>query len=66
MSFPLVSFKVKSIVMENGRKNATVALPVNATLGDRDRDLAATFGTLFYKFRHGALTVNAKQVNKQS
>ena len=41
MSFPLVTFKVKSIVMENGRKKATVALPVNATFGDRDGGLGS-------------------------
>ena len=40
MSFPLVSFKVNSILMENGRKTqqnrTTMALPVNATRRDRD------------------------------
>ena len=51
------------------KKNATVALQVNATLGDNDGRGGGGGGvsaaTLFYKFRTGALTVHAKQVNKQ-
>ena len=42
-SFPPVSFKVNSILMENGRKTQqnrmTMALPVNATRRDRDGGL---------------------------
>ena len=49
------------------QKNATVALPVNATLGDNDGrgGGGVSAATLFNKFRPGALTVHAKQVNKQ-
>ena len=61
MSFPLVSFKVNSILMEKRQKNATVALPVNATLGDRNRGGGVSAATLFYKFRPGALTVHASK-----
>ena len=67
MSFPLVSFKVNSILMEKRQKNATVALPVNATLGRAGGGGGGGGGvsaaTLFYK-RPGALTVHAKQVSK--
>ena len=65
MSFRLVSFKVNSILMENVRKTR-VALPFNATLGDRDgRGVSAATLFYMYKFRPGTLTVHAKQVNKQ-
>ena len=48
-------------------KNATVALPFNATLGDRDGrgGLCMTAAKLFNKFRPGTLTVHAKEENKQ-
>ena len=77
MSCPLVSFKANSILMENGRKTQqnrmTMALPVNATRRDRDGGgeggaggmAGVSAATLFYKFRPSALTVHAKQVNKQ-
>ena len=45
MSFPLVSFKVNSILMEN----ATVVLPFNATLGI-GTGAGVSAAKLFYKF----------------
>ena len=73
MSFPLVSFKVNSILMENGRKTQqnrmAMALPVNATRRDRDGGGGGGGGvsaaTLIYKFRPSPLTVHANQANKQ-
>ena len=71
----LVSFKVNSILIENGRKTQqnrmTMALLGGQLMrhdGRPDRigmGRGVSAATLFYKFRPSTLTVHAKQVNKQ-
>ena len=70
MSFPLVSFKVNSFLMENSRKTQqnrmTMALPskVNATRRDGDGG-GREGGPHCFINLSSALTVHVKQVNKQ-
>ena len=60
MSFPLVSFKVNPILMENGIKTRQWHYQLMRPKGI-GTSAGVSAATLFYKFRPGALTVHAKQ-----